>query len=613
MDKSEKSYIYTPDEKYIEQCLKILQNNNGKCQINLDDQSNQSWKDWRKSVTKAIDLQQIYGRYLTGARSGPGWLECRDPWSPSGDQDPSAGVADGTGEAERGTFHSFITGESISLFDFLIKQRVAKDFNDALVHARELTGIPFPIPEKNTTPAGATLSTDPEAVLQEFNQRHAVTRWGHSVVILDESLDNDKQVNFLKERDFHTYYKNRHIWISDEHGNEKRYPASKFWLEHTHRRTYENVIFDPDCNNPKFYNLWKGFAIQPRQGDWSLFKKHIHEVICKNDGELVKYVMTWMADAVQNLTDRPGVALVLRGERGTGKGIFVRYFGSLFGNHFKHVSQSSQITGKFNEHLKDCLLLFADEAFWAGDKQGEAVLKALITEPTMFIERKGYDPISIKNLVRLIIASNSEWVVPAGMEERRFCVMDVSNQYMQDEAYFHAIIEQMENGGKEAMLYDLLNHDLKSKKISLRQIPQTQALLEQKQHFFTPEQSFWFDCLLHGHILQDSKAWEEVLSREQVYDAYIRYAEKIGISRRATKAVFGKFIKKICPAVQEYRPFVLDGDEETRVRHYRFPSLEVCRQAFELKMHQKIQWEEINDSNNHGNDQSQANELLREL
>jgi hypothetical protein len=35
------------------------------------------------------------------------------------------------------------------------------------------------------------------------------------------------------------------------------------------------------------------------------------------------------------------------------------------------------------------LVVYADEAFWAGDKKAEGVLKAMITEDTIQIEMKG--------------------------------------------------------------------------------------------------------------------------------------------------------------------------------------------------------------------------------
>ena len=100
-------------------------------------------KAWRKEVLDALDLEQVYGAWLTGKNSGNGWLECRDPQSPSGDRTPSAGVADGTGEAERGRFHSFISNESMSVFDFMVAQGFALDFEDAARRLGDLTGKPY--------------------------------------------------------------------------------------------------------------------------------------------------------------------------------------------------------------------------------------------------------------------------------------------------------------------------------------------------------------------------------------------------------------------------------------------------------------------------------------
>ena len=84
----------------------------------------------------------------------------------------------------------------------------------------------------------------------------------------------------------------------------------------------------------------------------------------------------------------------------------------------------------------------------------------LPTEDSLIVEPKGKDAFQIKNHMRLIIASNNEWVVPAGMEERRFFVLDVCDKNMQNREYFNRIFEQMDNGGREALLYDLLRYNL---------------------------------------------------------------------------------------------------------------------------------------------------------
>jgi len=108
---------------------------------NTDDQS---WREWRKQALAALPLESVYGEWLTGRKHSTGWLECRDPWSPTGDRDPSAGVSDGTGQGERGQFHSFISGESLSVFDFLVKRCLAADFAESRRQVATLSGVPPP-------------------------------------------------------------------------------------------------------------------------------------------------------------------------------------------------------------------------------------------------------------------------------------------------------------------------------------------------------------------------------------------------------------------------------------------------------------------------------------
>ncbi len=105
---------------------------------------NPHWRKWRQQALEALPLEAVYGKWLTGKKGSSGWWECRDPESPTGDQDPSAGVADGSGEAERGAFHSFITGRTISVFDFLVERGVASDFRGACQQVAAFSGVAVP-------------------------------------------------------------------------------------------------------------------------------------------------------------------------------------------------------------------------------------------------------------------------------------------------------------------------------------------------------------------------------------------------------------------------------------------------------------------------------------
>ncbi len=98
---------------------------------------------WRAAALAALDLSRVYGEWLTGKVTGSGWLECRDPDSPSGDQDPSAGVADTAAGYERGRFHTFRRSEGMSVFDFLVARGRARDFGDARRLVADLSGVPL--------------------------------------------------------------------------------------------------------------------------------------------------------------------------------------------------------------------------------------------------------------------------------------------------------------------------------------------------------------------------------------------------------------------------------------------------------------------------------------
>ncbi|MBZ0097667.1 MAG: DUF5906 domain-containing protein [Taibaiella sp.] len=300
---------------------------------------------------------------------------------------------------------------------------INKGIDDALINNSSIEEISSEEALRQLQPQTNKILSESEVnnLIEKYNEEYAVSFYGSRCVIIRE-VNDEKSIasvpEFLRKQDFFDHQANYKIKIKPAKST-KTVSLAKYWFEHSNRRTYDKVVFDPDNSNPRHYNLWKGFAVEPAPGTCEKYLNHIHNIICNRNDELYQYVLAWMSHAVQFPASRPETALVLQGGQGTGKGFFVNAFGSLFGVHYKQVSQSKHLVGNFNSHLANTLVLFADEAFWAGDKQGENTLKALITEPEIAIEPKGRDVFTTPNRLRIIMASNEDWVVPANIVKSR--------------------------------------------------------------------------------------------------------------------------------------------------------------------------------------------------
>ncbi|MCK5020803.1 MAG: hypothetical protein KAS32_27525, partial [Candidatus Peribacteraceae bacterium] len=283
--------------------------------------------------------------------------------------------------------------------------------------------------------------------LQELNAKHAVigSMGGKCRIISrewDHAFDRTRIVRQGFE-DMRNRYMNRQIKIGMKNDIPQYMPLGHWWLANAKREQYNTMVFVPGKTTPNAFNLWQGFNCEARPGDCDLFLEHIKNNLCCGVESYYKYLLKWMAVGIQRPDMPAGVAVVLRGDQGTGKGVFAKHFGHIFGQHFLQITNSKHLVGSFNNHLRDCVFLFADEAFYAGDKKNESLLKGLITEEQLLVEAKGVDAEFGRNYLHIVMASNNEWVVPVDMGDRRFFMLDVSDAHKEDHPYFEAISTQM--------------------------------------------------------------------------------------------------------------------------------------------------------------------------
>lgn len=430
-------------------------------------------------------------------------------------------------------------------------------------------------------------------MLAEMNERFSVIEnVGNKCRVVTELWDEvmeRSRISIMSFEDLKKGWMHRLVEIKTHTGN-KRVQAGTWWLSNPKRRQYQTMVFSPSRDVPGSFNLWRGFAVRPAEGDCGLFLDHVRENMCHGDEKLYSFLLMWMARAVQE-PGRPGeVAVVLRGEMGTGKTFFATEFGALFGRHYVQVSDPKHLVGHFNAHLQDCVILFGDEAFYAGDIRHNAVLKSLVTSPVLTIEPKGVDVVLVPNCLHIIMASNSQWVVPAGHSERRYFVLDMGEEHMQDTGYFAAIGEQMASGGREALLHHLKSIDISG--FDFRRVPQTAALQDQKHLSLNIEEQWWHSRLDDGSLLPDHDRWEVEVQKGPLQQDYRQFAHDHGYHRKVSPTTLGKFLARAIPgrSLQKFQRVAPvaepgpNGEQILRSRRawfYRFPSLEECRAHFD--------------------------------
>jgi hypothetical protein len=427
----------------------------------------------------------------------------------------------------------------------------------------------------------------------QINREYAFIMLGGGHQILWETKDafGKFRLELMSEHSFHRKLASKTLQFED-----KTKPVTELWMKSSNRRSYDGLVFEPGLKvSERYYNLWRGFSVEPAAKGSShksvdMLLEHVRTNVCKDNEDHFKWLISYFAHLIQKPFEKPLVALVFKGRKGVGKNAMVESIGNLLGQHFLLTAKKRYLTGNFNSHLQNCLLLALDEAFWSGDKESEGVLKDLITGKTHLIEMKGKESYPVKNCARVCIIGNESWVVPASEDERRFAVFEVGEGRKNDLDFFQTMREGFESGGASILLRFLLDYDIADFKVN--SAPKTSALLEQKISSLDVFYQWWFECLMDGKVsglgFDDSEEWQQDIVKEELRSAYSRYVRERNIRSRIPDAqAISRLLLNCIPSVEVSKTKRLGS---RMVRIYRLPTLEKCRESWDKFIGHPCDW-----------------------
>jgi hypothetical protein len=450
-----------------------------------------------------------------------------------------------------------------------------------------------------------------ESDVARLNKTHAVLPIGDKTRVvtfgeLEEfpGLETITMVQTLGDfQALHNRY--RHVY-TDAKGDVKRVPIGTHWIESPKRRQYDGGMEfmpqkDGDFGNK--LNLWRGFGVTPTKPEpgsraeagCQKFLGFMRDIICSGNEVDFGYLLRREATMFQK-RKRTEVAIGLKTEEeGCGKGFYEKVMKRLLGSHCMQVTNPRHIIGNFNPHLQTLLRLTADEALFVGNHEHRNALFGMVTESKLTIEPKGCGVFQVNNFLNISMLSNAEHFLPVSDSARRFFVPIVSAARKQDTEYFGDLESNLEAGGYEALLHYFL-HGVDLSTFNVRQVPQSDGLLEQRDQSLDPLNAWWTELLESGvltgadpgnprcavsHEYERKVEWQVISAG--MTNTHIRHVKQRGFLdqarmiepklRNVSDHKIGAFLSKMgCRRVRVLRQ-----------RAWQFPPLLKCRADWEAR------------------------------
>jgi len=337
------------------------------------------------------------------------------------------------------------------------------------------------------------------------------------------------------------------------------------WRKDENRREYEKLVFQPGRDPPpKCFNMFIGWAVEPKQNDARVERwLHLIDNVANHDEAVREWVLNWVAHLFQRPYEKPGVALVIKGKKGSGKDTPFDQLNQLLGKMYYNTgTPEKSIFSNFNGMMMYNLLFKFEEATYKDGKANEDALKYIVTTPDLDVQQKNKDSFNVANFSRFIFTTNNPIPVITSDDERRFFFIQTSDDKRGQRAFWDETYEGFKHPDfAPALLHYLLNRDISAWKP--RDYPETAYGKSVKQAFIPLHAQYFRDWIERMVSLADDTA-QPAPFKEQAYKLLDKINEfaggsKIKLSHRSLHDAID----------EDYKGVVIRTNPQNKV-HYQF-------------------------------------------
>jgi phage/plasmid-associated DNA primase len=217
----------------------------------------------------------------------------------------------------------------------------------------------------------------------------------------------------------------------------------------------------------------------------------------------------------------------------------------------------------------------------AADKAGADALKSMITGDTLTLEIKNGPRWEIPNRLHLLLTTNHVHAVAAGTNERRYFVLDVSDEKAGQAEWFDLLHADLDNGGREQFLWLLQN--LRLGNWHPRRLPKTTETVDQQQMSADSVAQWASACCEADGILSPlggpTRELGSIVETQELLASYTNYCRQRNI-RPVDDKRFGKALTAMFGSQARKRRSLVTGSKG-RPYTYDVPDGDVWRAAID--------------------------------
>lgn len=253
-------------------------------------------------------------------------------------------------------------------------------------------------------------------------------------------------------------------------GKKDSLPLISNWLKaQANFKSAENVSWLPvpygteqriiqSDNGATMVNTWRGFAVEPKEGNVQPWLGHLAHVVPEEDYRSA--LLWWIAYTIQHPNKKVSWQPIVLGISGAGKDALFMPIAKILGRAYKSIG-NKDIKGDYDDGLWQTKLLHISEA--SGLKGSTIDFYKRITAPEsdsmMLLNIKGQKKVEQPNICNVLVITNNLDAMKFDITERRAFILHAPTVMTEEQKtkYFE---EWMHIGGAEALFHYLLQYPL---------------------------------------------------------------------------------------------------------------------------------------------------------